>query len=287
MVHEFAGSKFLKKKANPVGWLCAQKRFVTGFVKTMRRYDRHYDKKGSQQQLLPLPSYLLLLDDDTYYNMKLLSAYLEGKDPQIPYVTVGCRVNVCRGKRVHPHGGFGTLFSKGSLARLLRPIYCINKMPSHSMPNSLATSITNTTKNDKETAFLWWEGTITYGERVCKTIERNLIKERPHFKDGMSIVDLMEAYALAQPFENHKEWDTGFCLNSDWFFGFIIDHYVVPSYQAIEGSDLKAGFEGGSTGICKNDGDKCNATGLIACHYQTPTHMERLHADRIIMEDME
>ena len=57
----YARWPWLEKKANPVGWMCAQQRPHAGMMKV----HNHYKTSGQN-----LPDYLLVMDDDTYINMK-------------------------------------------------------------------------------------------------------------------------------------------------------------------------------------------------------------------------
>jgi hypothetical protein len=63
---QYAKAEWLEKKANPSGWMCAQVRPYSGLLKAYKHY------KKSQQAL---PDYLIIIDDDTYYNMELFVSY--------------------------------------------------------------------------------------------------------------------------------------------------------------------------------------------------------------------
>ena len=56
---QFARTQWLEKKKNPAGWLCAQTRPMSGIMKV----NLYYKSTGE-----PLPDYLVVMDDDTYYN---------------------------------------------------------------------------------------------------------------------------------------------------------------------------------------------------------------------------
>jgi hypothetical protein len=267
MVRRFAPIPWMIKKDNPVGWLCAQKRFGMGLVKALRHYSIAEQKKSHlpivQQQ--ELPSFLLMVDDDTYFNMKLLAEYLETEQmsPQEPYVAAGCRITSNWGDtKIYPYGGFGVVFSQESLARLQVPIHCDGIHQEKRVANNSTTLL--------ETS---------YGEQVCATIRKNLIGERPLFRDGMSLIDLMEAFTLAEPFQEYQDWKTGFCMHSDHFLGYFIEHYhlsQVDGLQTIQKAELVTGSAARTIGSCRNNGNKCDATSSLVCHYQSPQDMGRL-----------
>jgi hypothetical protein len=270
MVWEFARKGWMMKKANPVGWLCAQKRFGVGLVKMLRRYNEPSQSRHQQQQLVQLPSYLLMVDDDTYFNITLLADYLAAEQfsPQDPFVAAGCRIMINRGEsaKIFPWGGFGILYSQGALARLQMPISCKDI--------SQSGIFTNSTTFQQETS---------YEEQACAAIHNNLIRERPLFRDGMSLVDLLEAFTLAEPFEEYENWTTGFCLHGDHFLAYFIEHYHLSSpfggLQALQNSEFLTGVPKTPTeslGNCNNIGDACNATSSLVCHNQSPQDMARL-----------
>jgi hypothetical protein len=59
----------LENNPNPMGWLCAQARPLHALFQVQHYYERH-----------SLPDYLLIVDDDTYFNMKKFEKHfpLEG-----------------------------------------------------------------------------------------------------------------------------------------------------------------------------------------------------------------
>jgi len=62
----------LKNKNTP-GWLCAQKRPARGLIKAIRAYQTQGD--DNESHFTSLPDYLIIVDDDTYYNMEHFSRY--------------------------------------------------------------------------------------------------------------------------------------------------------------------------------------------------------------------
>ncbi len=79
----YARYKFLQAKANPVGWLCAIPRPYAGLRKVYQYY---------QARKQSLPDYLIILDDDTYYNMEAFQRKNERLNSSIPTVVAGCLV---------------------------------------------------------------------------------------------------------------------------------------------------------------------------------------------------
>lgn len=175
MRNSYGRPQWLEKKANPVGWLCAQKRPLHGLYKVIQMYRNH----GSE-----LPDHLILADDDTYYNMEeFLKQYVDDT-PELPLVRAGCLVRT----PIHllnftiPFGGYGVVFNRPSLETMMEPIQC----PRHA--------------------------------DVCARIQENQIGEKAVFRDGMALIDLIQAYASYQPYPDFLKgnWTTGYCLHSDW-----------------------------------------------------------------------
>jgi hypothetical protein len=78
-VHFYAREAWLMKKPNPVGWLCAQKRFPIGLARTVLGYA----KRGEES----LPDYLFVVDDDTCYNMDTyFSSIVKDRESSEPFV---------------------------------------------------------------------------------------------------------------------------------------------------------------------------------------------------------
>jgi len=132
-----------------------------------------------------------------------------------------------------------------------------------------------------------------FSKSACSRLEENQIGERDLFVDGMSVSDLQAAYATFQPFAKYKEWKTGFCLHSDWLWGFFANFYNIAKHNdeeiwkdvphaRMEGyneSEIYAGnnqpYHAGLRRICNNENEKCDVNSPI-CHYQTPDDMLRL-----------
>jgi Fringe-like len=212
----FASPKYLAKKSNPAGWLCAQTRPVMGLYKALSHY--HH-----QQQKQDLPDFLILSDDDTFWNLDLLAdKFMEYKKHESiinnnstsnnnnnnnnnnnPPIWAGCLLTphtmTGTGFTYIPHGGFGLVLSRASIERLMKPIPCRKQ-------KGRKTNTTNTTN--------------TTTTMVCGI--QNTLGEQRLFQPGMSLGDVIYAYATTQPFtqiNNATIWSQksrGYCMNSDW-----------------------------------------------------------------------
>jgi len=199
-------------KKGVAGWLCAQKRPMAGLWKAVQKY-----RETSQDGQLNLPDYLMIMDDDTYYNMNSVVEGLREHEQQEqlsvyelkPFVVAGCiiRFPPRPWQWSIPYGGWGTIFSKGALQAMLQPLNC-------SATVALRNATTTTTAGslyrspDKKTEY--------YSSILCPSIQNDLLGERKLFQDGMSLTDLMYRYVMHEPYTNYANWDVGFCLHSDW-----------------------------------------------------------------------
>jgi len=207
----YALPQWLKKKANPVGWMCAQRRPPFALGKLLRFYREATKIYGYDA----LPSYLILTDDDTYVDLEILEkkvimdiAAANASNPSLmvipsydtPVVFAGCLVRMPN-EQVNftfPFGGFGQFFSKGALQRMIQPLYCNN------------------------TALAGFE------EEACERINDSnatTIGETSMFKHGMSISDLMEVYAASD----------NFCAHSDWLTGYFVNFYNISRHAVDDG----------------------------------------------------
>jgi hypothetical protein len=200
------------KKKNPVGWLCAQPGFMAGFVKAIQEnYYLHGQNTNGPKNAgttttttrMAFPDYLLLVDDDTIINISQLwntELQFHNRDVGMKYVATGCRVRDV--DLYSAFGGFGTLFSRGTLEHLTTPIVC------------------NTTTTGQQQKGPYMERTT-----VCKRIEENLLGERPFFHDGMTLVELFGARVAAQKYSEFASWDIEFCFHSDQYFAAFVEIY--------------------------------------------------------------
>lgn len=231
------------------GWLCAQKRPIDGLRKLRDLYYAHD---------LLLPSYLLLIDDDTYLNIPKLLQTLT-YDVRLSYVLTGCRINR-HGNGIDfrfAYGGLGTILTKAALERLLRPIDCEN------------------TESSDDFAML-----------ACWRLQQNIVGEAAFFRNSMSILDLMIAYSDLLPFSDTSHWsnETSFCFHSDHAIGYFLAfyHITVPSFRR-KSSDVllddrwrrRFPMETLEEKCPRDRSPTCVAGGSI-CHYAQPHYMEQL-----------
>lgn len=126
---------------------------------------------------------LIMMDDDTYYNMQLFVQAFKSIDNSVSLAIAGCRVRSPARiiNYTFPFGGYGFIVSRGWLEKMTKPILC-----------------------PRDTKY-------------CHLIRRtNHIGERKVFQNGMTLADLSYAYSIHQPFDQYRNWTTGFCLHSDW-----------------------------------------------------------------------
>jgi hypothetical protein len=120
-----------------------------------------------------------------------------------------------------------------------------------------------------------------FSKGVCQRIAENQIGEQPLFIDGMTIGDLQQSYASFQPFVNHSQWRTGFCLHSDWIWGFFTNFYNLSRHtdderwknvpharlDAYNLSEIYAGsnepYHSGIRRNCNYEYDNCDASSPI------------------------
>jgi hypothetical protein len=108
----YARARWLKGKAAPHGWMCAQVRPSHGLAKVVAKYREMEHTHGDKA----LPDYLVIADDDTYINIELFEQYMSTFDTSIPRGVAGCMVRspVREVNFTIPFGGFGMVFSKGT-----------------------------------------------------------------------------------------------------------------------------------------------------------------------------
>jgi hypothetical protein len=178
MKNRFANIAWLRRKENAPGWMCAQRRPVHGLFKVMESF------RAPNNDNHLVPDHLILMDDDTYYNIDAaLMDLMEDTTPEIPLVTAGCLVRepVHEFKFSFGFGGFGVIFNKASLEYMMQPIQC-----------------------PRDTA-------------ICDQIHYNQIGESSVFKNGMSLIELMQEHARHEPYRDVSNWTDGYCMHSDWY----------------------------------------------------------------------
>jgi len=241
----FAKSTYLEKKTNPAGWICAIPRPVYGMQKVMK----HYRTTGQE-----FPSYLIMIDDDTYYDMDIFQQNFQNLDPLVPTVTAGCLYHMA--KRInftYGYGGFGFIFSRGSLERLTRAIQC---------------------PRDTD---------------ICNRISDNFVGEKNVFQNGTSVLGVMLRLASDQSYRRYRKWTYGYCLHGDWNLGYYINFYNLskhdtnPYYSTVRHARMES-YLGSEiikkpTGHCFHDGGKC-PNGAAVCHHISAENMERVFAEK-------
>jgi len=258
----YARIQWLMKKKSPSGWLCAQRRFGVALTKVVDMY-------ATTQSL---PDYFIIADDDTYINLEhIVELMIRGPQRRAvggdvdelttefptqntPVVWAGCRVRAIDHiiKWSIPYGGYGTFFSKGSLERLIQPLYC--------------------------------NGTnVGFDQERClglepKTNQNSTIGEKKYFESGDSVNQMMYKYI--------RKEET-FCLHSDWFIGFLVNFYNISRHVVDNGmrfdnpwtasemrlhSFMNSEIYSKPSGNCIDAG-KCKANATV-CHYINETGME-------------
>jgi hypothetical protein len=214
------------------GWVCAQRRVGRALVWLKKMYKMREDD---------IPDYLLLVDDDTYFDIVSFEEYVVRKklDPSKTEMHGAClfqRAGYI--KWSFPYGGFGTVFTRASIKRMLRPIHC-----------------KNATAGDE------------FIQGCCRSLKKNRIGERAVFQEGMSVADLFHVYSALRMF----------CIHSDWLTGYIANFYGLSERDTdIEGEEdremrmysMAVWPEqcGNMTMICVGGSD--------VCHRQGPKAME-------------
>lgn len=194
---QFSKGPFKRKGG---GWYCAQQRFALALEKLGVLYRK-------QQEFEALPDFLLIQDDDTYYNMVLIETFLLNIDPSIPLAEAPCLFRYAQSRMFsYPWGGFGFILSRGAIENLVRPIYC------------------NSTQSDD------------FEQNVCSRLKDDMIGEQRFFQDGMSISDLMGAQVRNNLFIRFSKENWAYCLHGDWALGYFVNFYYIANH-------IKEGFK--------------------------------------------
>ena len=207
--HHFFTEHQLMQKSNPVGWLCAQKRPLEAFAHMIQQY------KYREEPSINVPDYLLIMDDDTWVNLDAMLPLVSDLYPvQHAHVVAGClmitRANVYN--FTVPYGGYGLIFTRKAIQNWLRPIHCdVDQL--------------TTTGLDP------WSEVDNFEKLACWRLQQNGIGERDLFRNGMSIVDLMQAYTRRTKFGETEQWEqsasVGFCMHSDWAWAYFANYYHI------------------------------------------------------------
>lgn len=221
------------------GWLCAQKRPIDGLYNVLSQYKLE-GTEGSQA----IPDYLVVMDDDTWFNMeRLIISLLSNMDRTEPGIAAGCLIIPATFRRMHvefnmPWGGFGSVLSHATIKRMIQPIKC---------------------ERDHD---------------ICKRIQQNQFGEVTLFEEGMSIADLMHKYTFDQPFKDAATWnDYGYCFHSDMTISYFMQ-YLTKHPWNMEVFD-HANATRGENPKCKAN-TACSQQETV-CHYMQPDQVESLH----------
>mmetsp|Transcript_8175 Transcript_8175/g.13203 ORF Transcript_8175/g.13203 Transcript_8175/m.13203 type:complete len:216 (+) Transcript_8175:2-649(+) len=181
-------------------------------------------------------------------------------------VYVGCLVFAPPAKLIQfsfPFGGWGTFFSRGAIERLIMPLHC-------------------STKKDSANRSPFEEGAC----RRLNSVDDYHLQESPFFNEGMSISDLMAAFAGVTT--------SPYCMHSDWGIGYFINFYNIsgvrwegPGHWYPQVAQTRIHPLGRQAsyiyrnpgGECRLTGENCN-TGSLVCHYVNTTQMKGLWRDR-------
>lgn len=280
MTVNYARFAWLQQKANPVGWLCAQKRPQEGFMQLLATQYNNTNSNNNHNSLLQqLPDYLIITDDDTWLNMPKLQQHLRQLYPPntIPYAVAGCmiRSRVQEHNFTIPFGGWGMIYNRAALENWIRPIYCDDNITNNTIPKD---------QND-------------FIQMACWRLAQNEVGEQPLFRPGMSVAQLMHKYVTNWPyrqvFSTWPQQKRGYCMHSDWAWGYFTNYYHIAVHSGVlpdvpedrlvgyNSSYLYAGAPNPKNQAlrreCLHKGDdQCTADSTI-CHYVTPEHMYRLH----------
>ena len=252
MTRHYARIQWLKKKENPTGWMCAQKRPSEGLYRVLLQNSTEY----------ALPDYLLLVDDDTWVHLDV--DYLrETYPPSVAHVIAGCMVrsDLRRHNFTIPFGGYGTIWTRAALERLRTPVDCRHV-------------------------------TTEFARLACGRLEEDPIGEAAVYQHGTSVLDWMHAYAEKSAYLEVDRWENvGFCLHSDWYIGYWVSAYFLgdptgdPHFDdrlvAFKGSVMYAGEDipgvvETKMGECAyKTADLCTPEATF-CHYMKPVDMDRM-----------
>lgn len=229
--HSFASKKWAARKGGP-DWFCAQRRWLESFGKACRFY-----RQKANHRRAALPDYLLVVDDDTYYDIDRFMLAVGHLDTSQPLAFTGCLI---LSPSVHiPWGGYGLALSKGLLSRLIHPLVC-----------------SGPTTGD----------TTGFERRACDVVRANLVNELEHYHDGMSLSDL----ALSMGVSRNE-----LCLHSDWASGYLVNASMAGDgrLQSLWGvQPTKPGAEGNCS---RTTGTSINMSSFIR-HLANVTDMEKI-----------
>lgn len=240
----FANQKWLQKKVNPVGWMCAQKRPATGLYKTLKRY---------RDTLETLPDFLIVIDDDTFINMEGFARHMKPqRDRQIVVAGCKCREPLHIINFTFPFGGYGLFYSKSSLEYLMQPIHCPNDV-------SVCARLEENLVDENDI----FENGMSLIDLMMMYLERHKFSERKSWGDS--------GYCF------HSDWYLAYFTN---FYNVSEHGDILPDVEVERLHEYRNSSQYGSrkvTGNCQCEGSK-NGTlskfNVDVCHYMSPQLME-------------
>lgn len=274
MRSQYARFQWLQKKADPAGWMCAQKRLPEGLGRVLATYQQQLLGHNNHRNAPVLPDYLFVADDDSYFHMGEVATFLPQAYPaDQAHVVAGCMVRerIMEINFTFPFGGWGTIFSRAAVGHFIQPLHC-SEQRNQSVPNT----------------------TGVFMEKACQRLAENHIGEQQYFLDGMSVADLMTAYVKGYQYIEIDRWKgVGYCLHSDWVVGYFVNFYNIAihsgyrleiEHDRLMGYNDSMMYTGRQTPQvkaqyreCNHDSNaKCTKKSHI-CHYVTPDHMLSLH----------
>lgn len=251
--YKYFPPRFVLRKTNPQGWLCAQVRPGSGLGKIGRMY---------LHSKIPLPDYLFLIDDDTMINVaKFIETIDEGQPPSDDAaIYAGCLTIQKKSPfyRFSPYGGAGTFWNKRSIERIMQPLYC-NATPMNENKEPLG----------ELKQFI---------KKVCDRIQENLILEKTLFREGMRMFEFIEQVFQRAPNCFHSDWLVGhfvqyyYLSETIWEDGSFNSSYMLPlrHHESIQYYYNITSPIGRYCALGKNTCDE----NYTVCHYVTPQTMQ-------------
>ena len=229
--HGLASQRWIAAKGGR-RWVCAQRRQGQAVAQLSRQYQKDLDM-GVQ-----LPDYLVIVDDDTMFNMSLFLKRIAGVHPSKPQAFAGCLV-------AHPAtgfawGGFGLVWSAGALSRLTTRLFCASRGRG-------------------------------FEQRACAAMQADLLHELAHFRPGITLGDLLSHLSLQRPHLClHSDWLLGYLSNR------YLAGDPTPSYHPEGGGPLQSlgghqPYHASANASIRGCNRDCHKA--VACHPLTPVEM--------------
>merc|ERR1740124_102111 len=248
----YACHHFLGRKANPAGWMCAQRRPPFALAKLLRLYKAGYNIHGDSF----LPPYLIVTDDDTFVDIPLLEKKIDGWTKCWRFGVDSIPHDSCSICRVQST----TSYQRSK--RFIQPLYCNN---------------TSSTGFEQEAC-----------ERITDS-KAVTIGENKYFEPGMSISDLMEAYTVSDNFCLHSDWVTAYFVNfynisrhvvddGVWFNAESrMDNVKEARFHTLDQSEVSISNVDAKSGHCGVEHlEACTRESMI-CHRLSPEDMRLRH----------